>query len=159
MKKFAVLSRFRLLASREFNRNNSTLTELPRNDLMAAERIDHVIPNPFPSFNLASHVNKSELLQSLLKIGVSLHTLDKKEVHSWLLTLNFEENVKPIIQFLVDRGVSPDSIGQFLTKNPDILKTNLQTLETRTAYLHSKKFTDPMISQIYSRNPLWLQFE
>jgi hypothetical protein len=72
--------------------------------------------------------------------------------------LDFKKDVQPIIQFLVDQGVSPESLGTIFTKSPLLLKTSIEELEIRTKYLQSKRFTSEMIVRIFSRNPFWLLF-
>ena len=130
-----------------------------KNPLLPDSSFSGVSPLVSPSFNLATYVNKSELLQNMIKLGVSIHQWEKlRDVHSWVMTLEFTRDVKPIIQFLVDQGVSPDQLGAFFTKNPYILQTSVEDLEIRTNYLHSKNFTPEMISRIYSRDPFWLLF-
>ena len=38
----------------------------------------------------------------MVKLGVSLYEWDKiKDVNSWVIKMNFESDVKPVIQFLV----------------------------------------------------------
>nr|CAG4637305.1 EOG090X0C5Y [Ceriodaphnia reticulata] len=129
------------------------------NPLLPDSSFVGVSPVISPSFNLANYVNKSELLQNLVKLGVSIHQWEKLgDVHSWLMVLDFTKDVKPIIQFLVDQGVSPNQLGIYFTKNPYILKTCVKDLEIRTNYLYSKNFTFEMISRIFSRNPFWLLF-
>ena len=129
------------------------------NPLLVDPNFDGVVPIVTPSFNLASLVNKSELLQKMVKLGVSIHDWERKgNVHSWVMTLDFEKDVQPIIRFLVDQGVSPETLGMFFTKSPMILKTSIEELEIRTNYLQTKKFTSEMISRILSKNPYWLLF-
>nr|CAG4636464.1 EOG090X0C5Y [Eubosmina coregoni] len=118
---------------------------------------ESVAPIMPPSFNLASFVNKSELLQQMVKLGVSLYEWDKiKDVNSWVIKMNFESDVKPVIQFLVDSGVSPDTLGNIFTNSPHILRERLEDLEVRKNYLEAKKFNPEMIGRIFSRNPTWL---
>lgn len=129
------------------------------NPLLDDPNFDGVVPIVAPSFNLASLVNKSELLQTFVKLGVSIHEWEKKgNIHSWIVKLDFKKDVQPIIQFLVDQGVSPESLGTIFTKSPLLLKTSIEELEIRTKYLHSKRFTSEMIVRIFSRNPFWLLF-
>ncbi|XP_057376565.1 transcription termination factor 3, mitochondrial-like [Daphnia carinata] len=129
------------------------------NPLVVDSSFEGVTPIVSPSFNLASLVNKSELLQLMVKLGVSIYQWERKaDVHSWIMALDFKKDVQPIIQFLVDQGVASHSLGHFFTKNPYILKSSIGDLEIRTNYLHSKKFSSEMISRILSRNPHWLLF-
>lgn len=127
--------------------------------LVVDPTFEGVSPIASASFNLASLVNKSELLQLMVKLGVSIDQWERKgDVHEWVMTLNFQKDVQPIIQFLVDQGVIADCLGRFFTKNPYILKSSIEDLEIRTNYLRSKKFSTEMISRILSRNPHWLLF-
>lgn len=112
-----------------------------------------------PSFNLAAYVNKSELLQQMVKLGVSIHHWERmKDIDTWILTKDFCKDVQPIIRFLVDQGVEPNTLGTILTKNPFILNTSIEELEIRNDYLLQKNFNKEMISKIYTRNPFWLVF-
>lgn len=123
------------------------------------EDISHVAPYLRPSFNFAVYVNRSETLKQLVKLGVDLHRLEKKEdVPNFILGLDFERDVAKHLLFLRDLGVHPDELGEFLSKNPLILKEDLGTLEVRVNYLKSKRFTDAMITRIVARNPFWLSF-
>ena len=112
-----------------------------------------------PSFNLAAYVTKSELLQQMLKLGVSIYHWERmQDVHSWILKKDFNMDVQPVIQFLVDKGVSPDSLGRIFTKNPFIFNTTPEEREIRNNYLLHKKFDKETIANIYTKNPFWLVF-
>lgn len=102
---------------------------------------------------------RSELLQHMVNLGVSLHQWDKmKDVNSWILKMDFETGVKPVIQFLADSNVPADNLGVLFTKYPEILKTSIEDLEVRKNYLEAKKFTPEMIGRIFTRNPMWLLY-
>lgn len=123
------------------------------------EDISHVAPYLKPTFNFAAYINNSETLQSLLRLGVNLHSLEKqKGVPEFILKLDFENHIKNYIIFLHDRGLDTEEIAVLLTKNPFILKENLDDLDVRINYLKSKKFDDQMILRILTKNPHWLSF-
>lgn len=48
-----------------------------------------------------------------------------------LLQLDFEKDIKKILLFLKDVGLQDDQLGAFLTKNPFILKEDVEDLQTR----------------------------
>lgn len=164
----------------DINLSNILLTrkELPVTD--AVQVVDHInhhrakpfqpaepefeVVNPIvlPSFNLASYINKSIVLQQIVNLGVAIQKWDKLSgVNSWVVKLDFNKDVEPVVRFLVDNGVQPDKLGRFLTCNPHILNpslVNLEELANRTHYLYSKAFTGEMIARIFTRNPFWLLF-
>lgn len=127
-----------------------------RSDL---DTIDTPSLNLKPSFNLAAYVNKSDTLQQLVKLGVNLHRLEKKpDLAQFVLGLNFEEQVQPHLLFLRDIGIAAEDMGAYLTKNPAILKENLDDLRVRITYLKSKRFKQKEIERIVQKNPYWLMF-
>lgn len=112
-----------------------------------------------PTFNLAAYVNKSECLQEFIKMGVSLHNIERRKgLGEFVLNLDFNDNVKPHLLFLSDLGIPPDSFGKFITKNPLIFKESIEDLTVRVNYLESKKFTPNQIITIVGKNPYWLMF-
>jgi len=54
--------------------------------------------------------------------------------------------------------VKSESLGHFLTKNPEILREDFENLEKRIQYLRSKKFDDAAIDRIIDDNPKWLSY-
>lgn len=123
------------------------------------EDISHIATYLKPTFNLAAYVNKSDTLQQLVKLGVELYKFDKKpELSSYILTLDFEKDIKNHVIYLCDLGVPVTEIGNYITKNPAIFKEKLQDLDVRINYLKSKKFKSEMIQRIISKNPFWLMF-
>lgn len=123
------------------------------------EDIADVAPYLKPTFNFAAYVNKSETLQQLVKLGVNLHKIEKSvEAVPFILKLDFEKDVKNHIRFLYDHGVALEIIAEIFTKNPFILKEQLDDLNVRINYLESKRFTKEMITRILSINPFWLSF-
>lgn len=117
------------------------------------------LPVATETCSIVSLINKSDFLRKMVKLGVSVHHWDKsKYINSWIMNVNFERDVQPIIHFLVNNGVQPESLGQFFTRNPKIFKVDIHELENSNSYLLSKKFTPDMIARIYTRNPFWLLF-
>ena len=75
------------------------------------------------------------------------------------LSLDFELDVAPRIQFLVDLGVHPDRLGHIFTQaGPGLLKTDLDALRTRVEYLQWKKFSKKAVVKIVSQCPQWLTY-
>ncbi|XP_030377561.1 transcription termination factor 3, mitochondrial [Scaptodrosophila lebanonensis] len=112
-----------------------------------------------PTFNLAAHVNNSKTLQQFLSLGVSLHKIERRKgLGEFLLRLDFEQDVKSHLTFLVDQGVHPDSLGELVTKNPLIFKEDLDDLQTRVEYLKTKRFSDEARQRIITENPYWLMY-
>lgn len=72
--------------------------------------------------------------------------------------LDFEKDIKNYILFFHDRGLTPVDIADTLTKNPYILREDIDNLKVRINYLTYKKFNEEMILRILLRNPFWLMF-
>ncbi|XP_072780943.1 transcription termination factor 3, mitochondrial isoform X3 [Taeniopygia guttata] len=114
---------------------------------------------PIQSSTLREYVDHSETLTKLVHLGVDLSQVEKRQkAGQLLLTLDFEKDVKKKLLFLKDVGVEDNQLGPFLTKNPYILGEDLEALETRVAYLKSKKFGKSEIAQMVSRAPYLLLF-
>nr|CAG4638695.1 EOG090X0C5Y [Cyclestheria hislopi] len=129
------------------------------NPLQKDPYFDGVSPQPLPSFNVASYVNHSELLQEMVKLNVEIYRWDKKqEIHEIVLKKDFNTDVRPVIQFLVDNGLKAEDLGKFFTRNPMILDQDLDELQTRVNYLQTKKFSRDDIARVLTRNPFWIMF-
>ncbi|XP_063183303.1 transcription termination factor 3, mitochondrial isoform X1 [Chroicocephalus ridibundus] len=114
---------------------------------------------PLHSSTLRDYVDHSETLAKLVHLGVDLSQVEKRQkAGQLLLTLDFEKDIRKILLFLKDVGVEDNQLGPFLTKNPYILGEDLEALETRVAYLKSKKFGKAEIAQMVSRAPYLLLF-
>ncbi|XP_032775704.1 transcription termination factor 3, mitochondrial isoform X4 [Strigops habroptila] len=114
---------------------------------------------PLQSSTFRDYVDHSETLAKLVHLGVDLSQVEKRQkAGQLLLTLDFEKDIKKILLFLKDVGVEDNQLGTFLTKNPYILAEDLEALETRVAYLKSKKFGKAEIAQMVSRAPYLLLF-
>ncbi|XP_030300439.1 transcription termination factor 3, mitochondrial isoform X2 [Calypte anna] len=114
---------------------------------------------PLQSSTLRDYVDHSETLAKLVHLGVDLSQVERRpKAGQLLLTLDFEKDIKKILLFLKDVGLEDNQLGPFLTKNPYILAEDLEALETRVAYLKSKKFGEAEIAQMVSRAPYLLLF-
>ncbi|XP_053956707.1 transcription termination factor 3, mitochondrial [Anastrepha ludens] len=112
-----------------------------------------------PTFNFAAYVDKSPTLQQFIKLGVNLHSIEKRKgLAKFLLSLEFDKDCKPHLFFLQDQGVPADVFGEFITKNPLFFKVDIDNLQTRVKYLESKNFTPAQRQRIFTRNPFWLMF-
>ena len=111
------------------------------------------------SFSLASYVERSEVLQKLVQLGVGLSRVEKKQhVANQLLRMNFDPDITEKIALLHRVGVKSGDLGRYLTTNPFLLVEDQDALETRVNYLKSKKFDEAAIAQIVSRAPYFLSF-
>uniref|UniRef100_A0A8D0BKK9 Transcription termination factor 3, mitochondrial n=1 Tax=Salvator merianae TaxID=96440 RepID=A0A8D0BKK9_SALMN len=116
-------------------------------------------PLPFESFTLQDYVDHSETLQKLVLLGVDLSKVEKCQgAGQFIIKLDFEKDIQKILLFLKDVGLEDKQLGPFLTKNPYILRADVEDLETRVAYLKSKKFSEEAITQIISGAPYLLLF-
>ncbi|KAF2349733.1 Transcription termination factor mitochondrial/chloroplastic [Trinorchestia longiramus] len=137
--------------------NTAVSTRVPKlTALEKLKRLDEILPKVSQSFNLATFVNRSPVLQQFVKLGVNVSEYDKDvEKASYVLLLDFETDVKPHLFFLYHLGVPPERWARILTKNPYILKEDLDVLTTRVQYLRSKKFSQNDIATLASY-PNWL---
>nr|XP_020640984.1 transcription termination factor 3, mitochondrial isoform X1 [Pogona vitticeps]XP_020640985.1 transcription termination factor 3, mitochondrial isoform X1 [Pogona vitticeps] len=116
-------------------------------------------PLPLASFTLKDYVDHSETLRQLVHLGVDLSKVEKRRgAGQLLLQLDFEKDIQKTLLFLKDVGLKDDQLGTFLTKNPYILKEDLEDLQTRITYLTSKKFSKEAITEMVSRAPYLLLF-
>ncbi|CAG2109189.1 unnamed protein product, partial [Medioppia subpectinata] len=119
------------------------------------EVLDEMSPALGHSFNLAAFAEKSATLQMLVKLGVNLSLIERKSPQTAqnILKLDFESDIKPYVQWLVDSGVPPSQLGLLLTKNPRLLSQHIDDLNVRLNYLRSKRFTQHMIAEIIIKAP------
>ncbi|XP_053876495.1 transcription termination factor 3, mitochondrial [Malaclemys terrapin pileata] len=116
-------------------------------------------PLPLGSFTLRDYVDRSETLSKLVLLGVDLSKVEKRpNAGQLLLRLDFEKDIRKILLFLKDVGVEDNQLGPFLTQNPYILAVDMEALETRVAYLKSKKFGKEAVARMVSRAPFLLSF-
>lgn len=149
-----------------------TITNLPSEDLLddhditlpkpldtCTEDISDIGPYLTPTFTFAKYANKSRTVQELVKLGVSLYKFESKEgMVDYILKLDFQRDVKPYIKLLHDCGVPANCLGDFLTKNPNIFKQDIDDLRTRIRYLRAHEFNIDMIKTIICKNPNWLLY-
>lgn len=69
------------------------------------------------------------MLQKLDNIGISMLAMHRAELTQFVLTSNFNESVKPALEFLADVGVPEDKLGRVINMFPFILKESLKNLE------------------------------
>jgi hypothetical protein len=125
------------------------------------EYLDELSPPLNKSFNLSAFANRSQTIQFLIKLGVDLSVIEKKslETAEFLLRLDFEQDIKPYIVWLVDNGLNSSDLGFFITKNPLIFKEHFDDLKVRINYLRAKRFTKDMIASIITKAPKFLSHE
>lgn len=124
------------------------------------EDVSDIGPPLTPTFTFAKYANKSNTIQELVKLGVHLYKFESQEgMLQYILSLDFERDVKPYIRFLHDCGVPADYLGTFITKHPNIFKENMDDLYTRIRYLRAHEFNTNMISTIICKNPMWLSYK
>lgn len=129
-------------------------------DLCEDEDLSHLAPNITPTYNFAKFADQSRTLQELVKLGVELYKLEKdREIVEMFLSLDFDRDMKPYIQFLHDCGVESENLGWFITRNPRIFKEDMDDLYTRIRYLRAHNFTPEMIKEIVNKHPPWLSFK
>lgn len=134
--------------------------ELPEPFDRCNEDLSHIEPYITPTHNLAKFADQSNTIQQLVKLGVELYKIERdKEVIEMFLTLDFDKNIKPYIQFLHDCGVTSENLGHFITRNPKIFKEDIDDLHTRIRYLRYHNFSVEMIENIVNKHPPWLSFK
>jgi len=119
--------------------------------------VREIAGDPPISFNFAPYVNGSNTLKQLVKLGVDLSKIEKdRAMAEQLLWMDFDKDIKPVIQFLVDNRVNPDSLGKILTDNPQVIKEPRENLQTRIDYLMTKKLAMPVVAKIIESYPQFL---
>jgi hypothetical protein len=114
-------------------------------------------PGLLPTFNFAAYVDKSELVQTYVKLGVELYKVEQNQDHMRaLLTINLKDELPKYLQFFHDSGVPADYLGKIITMAPMILKEDLEDMKTRIRYLRAHDFTQASIARIVTKNPSWL---
>lgn len=112
-----------------------------------------------PTFSFAKYANKSRTIKELVKLGVGLYKFEAWDgMVEYILGLDYEQDVKPYIRFLHDCGVPAEYLGEFITKNPNIFKEDMDDLHTRIRYLRAHNFSTQMIKDIICKKPNWLLY-
>ncbi|XP_040581539.1 transcription termination factor 3, mitochondrial [Lepeophtheirus salmonis] len=125
-----------------------TEREAKRNELVTTK----------PTYNIAPIVNHNEALKQLFHLGVDISRWEKEGHLDLALSLtDFKAQVQPTIEFIIQQiGLSLPVISQTLTQAPQLLKTDVQVLETRLEYMKSKKFTPHQIRKLITKRGDWL---
>ncbi|KAG7253724.1 hypothetical protein CRUP_022662, partial [Coryphaenoides rupestris] len=111
------------------------------------------------SFSLRDYVDESETLNKLVQLGVALWKLEQRpNVGTMLLKLDFETDVVPRLVFLKRIGVENSGLAYILSRNPFILKEDVDHLQSRVNYLVSKKFSPETVASMVTRAPYLLNF-
>lgn len=122
--------------------------------------LDTSLLPPSHSRSLAPYVNHVPLLRVLVDVGVDLFEIECKypAVPRHLLRLPYAE-ARTKIRWLVSIGFTPDSLGDYLTRNPYVLLQNLEDMKARVNYLASIKFTHKEILKLVSEFRFWLNID
>ena len=120
--------------------DQQTALDSPRPDTMSTPREPQDLqdlppPRPMePSYNLAPYVAKSEVLQRLVGLGVDLSVIEKvSEAADFVVQANWDADIQPRLLFLRDVGVEDVELGHVLTKNPLLLKEDVEDMQVNTA--------------------------
>lgn len=154
----------RMIQTLSVSEKNSASNALQLQDHISLQNVKKetniygTIPLIKPETLSTTYINESEILQELFKLNVDLYKVERnKEAYEYILQQNFD-NIKQHIVFLKELNMENVDIGKILTKNPLILKEDLNDLKVRINYLQYKRFTDNMITAIVKKNPFWLSY-
>ncbi|KHN75260.1 mTERF domain-containing protein 1, mitochondrial [Toxocara canis] len=113
---------------------------------------------PTHSRSLAEFVNHLPVLQNLVELGVDLLEVDTNndQLGRHLVRLNWDRDVRPKLEWLLEIGIPLNQLGSYLTKNPFFLIMDLSSMKVRVNYLYSKKFTKKQIVKIITEFRYWL---
>jgi len=118
------------------------------------------MPGVRPTFNFASIVNESPVLQRLVDLGTKISKWEEKGFMDMALGLDFTTDVAPRIHFLVDNGIAPHHLGHIFSENPSLFNQDMDHLQTRINYLVDKNFSKEQITKIlYLSDSKWLNHE
>lgn len=94
--------------------------------------VSHVGPPlDYKSFNFAAYANESTVIQQLIHMGVDFHAIETREkLPTYLLSLNFETDVKPFIRYDYELGESALHMAN-LSNNVHCTLTRISNLNTR----------------------------
>lgn len=147
------------LATIDENSNQTNVTNFNDEAFTIEERIKNLRPayRPF-AYNLAYFVNDNVVLQKFIEMGVAIQHWDlNREICEFILKLNYERDVQPVLIFLHDIGLKSEDYPYVIYKCPDIFKIGLDTLRVRIKYLEEKKFNKENIKNIITKTPTWLR--
>lgn len=115
--------------------NDDLETELSEKE--SSDLLDLPKPKPMkPSYNLAPYFSQSEVLQKLVALGVDLSAIEKvPEAADHIVQANWDRDIQPRLLFLHDIGILDSNLGHVLTKNPLLLKEDLDDMKVPKYYL------------------------
>lgn len=150
-------NRFRKIIYNEGELDKTDLSKPPSPDNPHPFDPNKYLP-PTHGRSLVSFVNYLPTLQHLVDLGVDLLDIDTNtNIGKHLVRLNWEENVLPKIQWLVeDVGVDVIELGSYLTRNPYFLLQDLDDMKVRVNYLSIKKFKKKDIAKIITESRYWI---
>ncbi|BFZ11463.1 hypothetical protein BsWGS_14502 [Bradybaena similaris] len=109
------------------------------------------------SLNIVPYVKRSVTLQNLVRLGVSLHAVQKVPgVAEYLIKADFERNIVPQLKFLALVGVQASQVGHIFTKNPLLFLESVEDLELRVGYLVHKNFGLREVASLVTNAPIVL---
>ncbi|GAB1603693.1 transcription termination factor 3, mitochondrial-like, partial [Argonauta hians] len=130
--------------------SDSTLADIPKRGTVYRP----MFIRKEPVYNLAFYVKESKTLQQLVQLGVDLSRVEKIEgAGDILLKRDFNSDIQPYLNFLMNNGVSRADLGNCITKNPLIFEADLNLLESNIGYLQSKKFSNEAIGRLITVAP------
>lgn len=138
-----------------------TETQLPPK-IISREELD-AIPINRPTFNISKIIEDCPSLQRLVDLGVDLSVWEDNvygsENMEIALRLNFDVDVKPIMLWLMEKGVDIRDQAALFTRNPQIFKKTLDEMNNAIEYLKSKDFARQGIKEILiGSHGRWLNF-
>ena len=112
---------------------------------------------------MAKIIEDCSTLQRLVDLGVDLSDWEEYDSNGQnmeiALRLNFDADVKPVIDWLIDKGVDIAEHAALFTRNPQIFNRNLDDMNNSIKYLESKNFSRQRIQEILISSHLkWLNF-
>ena len=123
-----------------------TVPDYPKSDTVPTPRelqdLEHLPPpRPMePSFYLAPYIPQSQVLQRLVGLGVDLSAVEKvSEAADFVVQADWDADIQPRLLFLQDVGVGDAELGHVLTKNPLLLKEDVEDMQVCTCrYSHRR---------------------
>lgn len=129
----------------------------PNSTRMEREYIRTIRPELPPTFNLATYANQLDIIRQLVKLNVKLYEIEKnRDLTKYLISLDFDRDVIPYLNFLIRCGFRRRDLGDFLTSNFQILKQNLENLEKRYAYYLKMGFTKKEVLEMMIHYPRFI---
>lgn len=131
----------------------------PNSKSIDREYIETIRPDLPATFNLATYANHLDIIGHLVKLNVKVYKLEQnRDLAKFILTLDFDRDVKPYLRFLYECGLQREDFGDFLTDNFKILQEELENLEKRLEYYKRMKFTKKEIKSMIKKYPNMLNY-